>query len=109
MKIDKNHAFDSLQASGAQFLKRFGHGTLVVEIYKPDGVDLQEPHSRDEVYVIISGSGTFFCDGSRTHCAQGDLLFVAAGVEHRFENFTTDFATWVLFYGPVNGEKDTDS
>ncbi len=34
----------------------------------------------------------------------GDFLFVPAGVEHRFENFTSDFATWVFFYGPVGGE-----
>lgn len=34
----------------------------------------------------------------------GDLLFVPAGVEHRFGPFTDDFATWVLFYGPEGGE-----
>ncbi|MCJ7466900.1 MAG: cupin domain-containing protein [Maribacter sp.] len=107
MKIDKTQALDSVCASGAQFLKVFGHGTLSVEIYRPDRIDLQEPHIRDEVYVIISGSGTFFCDGQRTKFTAGDLLFVAAGVAHRFENFTADFATWVLFYGPVNGEKNT--
>jgi mannose-6-phosphate isomerase-like protein (cupin superfamily) len=35
----------------------------------------------------------------------GDFLFVAAGVEHRFEKFTKDFATWVSFYGPVGVEQ----
>jgi mannose-6-phosphate isomerase-like protein (cupin superfamily) len=107
MKIDKTQALHSLDASGAQFLQVFGHGTLSVEIYRPDRVDLQAAHTRDEVYVIISGSGTFFCEGQRTEFTAGDLLFVAAWGEHRFENFTADFATWVLFYGPVNGEKDT--
>lgn len=34
----------------------------------------------------------------------GDLLFVPAGVVHRFEEFTDDFATWVMFYGPEGGE-----
>jgi hypothetical protein len=34
----------------------------------------------------------------------GTLLFVAAGRPHRFEDFTADFATWVLFYGPEGGE-----
>jgi len=32
------------------------------------------------------------------------MLFVPAGVEHRFENFSDDFATWVIFYGPEGGE-----
>jgi mannose-6-phosphate isomerase-like protein (cupin superfamily) len=34
-----------------------------------------------------------------------DVLFVPAGVEHRFENFTDDFTTWVIFYGQKGGEK----
>ena len=28
-----------------------------------------------------------------------------AGVEHRFDDFRKDFATWVLFYGPEGGER----
>jgi hypothetical protein len=32
------------------------------------------------------------------------VLFVPAGHEHRFEDFTPDFATWVIFYGPDGGE-----
>jgi len=32
------------------------------------------------------------------------LLFVPAGVEHRFEHFSEDFSTWVVFYGPRGGE-----
>jgi mannose-6-phosphate isomerase-like protein (cupin superfamily) len=35
---------------------------------------------------------------------QGDILFVPAGSVHRFINFTADFATWVIFYGPEGGE-----
>lgn len=35
---------------------------------------------------------------------QGDLLFVAAGIPHRFEEFTDDFRTWVIFFGPKGGQ-----
>jgi quercetin dioxygenase-like cupin family protein len=41
----------------------------------------------------------------RTTFKQGDVLFVKAGIKHRFENFTDDFTTWVIFYGPDGGEK----
>jgi quercetin dioxygenase-like cupin family protein len=34
-----------------------------------------------------------------------DVLFVPAGVEHRFDNFTDDFMTWVIFYGQKGGKK----
>jgi hypothetical protein len=36
----------------------------------------------------------------------GDLLFMATGVEHRFEEFTGDLAVWVIFYGPDDGEQE---
>src|SRR5687767_11689857 len=104
MKIDAGDALQQLKDSGSVFAELYKHGTLSVEIYQPDKVDLQKPHDRDEVYVVISGSGTFFCDGERTPFGAGDFLFVPAFVEHRFENFTKDFLTWVIFYGPKGGE-----
>lgn len=80
------------------------NGTMTVEYFAPSGKDTQSPHIQDEIYVIISGKAGFYRDGERTTCKQGDLLFVPAGMEHRFENFSDDFATWVIFYGKDGGE-----
>jgi mannose-6-phosphate isomerase-like protein (cupin superfamily) len=63
-----------------------------------------KPHTQDEIYVIQSGSGIFVNGESRQPFEAGEALFVAAGVEHRFEEFTDDFAAWVVFYGPEGGE-----
>ena len=105
------HHFDALWAiaelpgdAGEPYRKLFDHGSLEVESYAPEGEDLQEPHSRDEIYVVISGTGHFVNGPDRLPFKPGDLLFVPAGVEHRFEEFTEDFATWVIFYGPEGGE-----
>ena len=89
---------------GERFVELFTHGTLVVELYAPRGHDPQTPHTRDEIYVVARGRGTFFGGSSRASFQPGDLLFVAAGVPHRFEDFTDDLAVWVLFYGPEGGE-----
>lgn len=89
---------------GKRFITLFEHGTLKVELYAPRGVDSQQPHARDEVYVVVAGSGLFFCDGKTTPFGSGDFLFVPAGVEHRFEDFSDDLAVWALFYGPEGGE-----
>ena len=80
------------------------HGTLDVEIYAPRGTDPQKPHDRDEVYVVVSGSGEFFHGDRTVRFGPGDVLFVPAHVEHRFERFTDDFVVWVIFYGPEGGE-----
>lgn len=94
----------ALAAVPTPFVELFQHGTLAVEYYAPEGVDLQTPHTRDEVYVIVSGTGTFV-NGDRRHLfVPGQVLFAPAGVPHRFEDFTPDFATWVFFYGPEGGE-----
>ena len=89
---------------GAEFVGLFRHGSLEVEFYKPDGVDRQQPHTRDEVYVVASGTGHFVNGDQRHPFEPGEVLFVPAGVEHRFVEFTDDFATWVFFYGPEGGE-----
>lgn len=103
-RLTISNALNSLSTESRPFKELFKHGSLSVEIYKPQEVDLQQPHDRDEVYVIASGSGYFVNGESREAFEQGEVLFVPAGVVHRFEEFTEDFATWVFFYGPVGGE-----
>jgi mannose-6-phosphate isomerase-like protein (cupin superfamily) len=67
--------------------------------FAPRGRDYQTSHDRDEFYFIIRGSGEIVIDGDRSTFVAGDVFFVAAGVEHRFENFSEDFATWAVFFG----------
>lgn len=54
--------------------------------------------------MVARGSGTFVNGGHRHPFSSGDVLFVPAGVEHRFEDFTDDYGTWVIFYGPEGDE-----
>lgn len=89
---------------GRASAKVFTHGSMEVRFYQPVGTDAQIPHDRDELYVVTSGSGVFLVDGERHAFGPGDTLFVAAHAEHRFLDFTPDFAVWVFFYGPVGGE-----
>ncbi|MDM3872022.1 cupin domain-containing protein [Porticoccus sp. W117] len=87
---EANRALESVKEP---FVKLFSNGSMSVEFYKPDRVDLQKPHTRDEIYVVASGSGWFVNGQSRKQFEVGEVLFVPAGIEHRFEDFTEDFAT----------------
>jgi mannose-6-phosphate isomerase-like protein (cupin superfamily) len=82
----------------------FAHGSLVVELYTPREHDAQKPHTRDEIYFVARGHGHFFDGAKRNPVEAGSFIFVAAGQPHRFEDFSTDFAVWVAFYGPEGGE-----
>jgi len=82
----------------------FANGTMRLLVYAPRGDDPQQPHDQDEIYVIQSGSGWFVNGDDRHEFGPGDALFVHAGVEHRFEEFTEDLSMWVVFWGPDGGE-----
>ncbi len=89
---------------GERYVELFQHGTLSVELYAPRGHDPQTPHTRDEVYVVVEGAGWFQNGNERHRFGPGDVLFVPAGVPHRFEEFSDHLAVWVFFYGPEGGE-----
>lgn len=112
------HAFETFHtgleaAAGAlgsapePFVELLRHGSMRVEWYAPRGVDRQQPHRQDELYVVARGSGEFVNGPRRHHFRAGDVMFVPAGVVHRFENFSEDFGVWVIFYGPDGGEAGT--
>jgi mannose-6-phosphate isomerase-like protein (cupin superfamily) len=100
LKLTLEQAARRLEAGKTDFLRFIEQAGYDVSLYRPDGTDPQSPHARDELYVIAAGTGDFICDGEATKFKPGDLLFVPAGVAHRFNNFSPDFATWVVFFGP---------
>ncbi len=90
---------------GERYALAFSHGTMSLGFYAPIGADPQKPHKRDEVYIIHAGTGELLIAGARHSFKAGDAFFVAAGVEHRFENFSKDFSAWVVFWGASGGEQ----
>ncbi len=82
------------------------HGSMRVGLYALRGRDPQTPHAQDEIYIVAAGNGDFLNGDERRRFRPGDILFVKAGVEHRFENVSEDFQTWVVFWGPEGGEPD---
>ena len=100
------------------------HGTMELRWFAPTGHDPQTPHDREELYVVVSGTGVFMraqdshplgddlslplMGEDRVTFGPGDVIFVPAGTEHRFESFSDDFACWIVFYGPEGGEGHGD-
>ena len=92
------------EAAEFRFHYAVRHGTMKLGLYAPQSEDVQGPHKQDELYVIVSGHGTFQKGGVARSFAPKDVIFVEAGVKHRFADFTDDFSTWVIFWGPEGGE-----
>ena len=104
-RISLTEARERLRAAPKAFTVLLEYAECSVELYSPKGSDPQQPHAQDELYIIASGSGTFRRHDSVVPFAPGDVLFVPAHVPHRFETFTEDFETWVVFFGPKGGSK----
>ena len=82
----------------------FQRGPLDIALSLPQRPSQQTPHAQDEIYSIVRGRGVLLHDGKREPFESGDLLFVAAGIEHHIEDISEDFAMWRVFYGPPGGE-----
>jgi mannose-6-phosphate isomerase-like protein (cupin superfamily) len=69
-------------------------------VWPRGSVDRQRPHGEDEVYYVISGSGTIRVAEEERRVKPGSLVFVAAGVEHRFHDIEEDLRVLVFWAPP---------
>jgi len=104
MTVDKALAAVQASADGLYGVL-LEHGTMELGFYQPVGTDDQGPHEQDEIYFVHDGTGVFQLGEERIDFEPGDALFVPAGTAHRFIEFSDNFATWVVFWGPLGGER----
>jgi len=71
-------------------------GVYVLAAPEPD---TQQPHSDDEVYVVLEGRGTLEVEGESFPVGEGDAVFVEAGAEHRFTGYES-LGVLVIFTRP---------
>ena len=61
------------------------------------GTDPQKPHCEDEIYYVVRGRARFKAGSEDREVAVGSVIFVGAGVEHRFYDVTEELAVLVVF------------
>lgn len=62
--------------------------------------DPQSPHTEDELYVVMSGRARVAVGGDDRAIKPGSVVFVGAGVEHRFHDIEERLVLLVMF-GPA--------
>ena len=68
------------------------------------GADPQQPHTEDEVYYVVRGRAQFRAGDENCAVEPGTVLFVEAGVEHRFHAIEKDLELLVVF-APAKGTR----
>ena len=76
-------------------------GLYVLAVGQPD---LQQPHTEDEVYYVVSGRGRITVGDDVRDVRPGSIVFVAATVPHKFHDITEDLTLLVAF-GPAEGSR----
>lgn len=66
--------------------------------------DLQQPHTEDEVYYVVSGRAKVTVAGETRDVGPGSIVFVATAVPHRFHDISEDLTLFVAF-GPAEGSR----
>jgi mannose-6-phosphate isomerase-like protein (cupin superfamily) len=64
--------------------------------------DPQGPHTEDEVYYVVAGRATLRVGTEDRAAEPGSILFVGAGVRHRFHGIAEDL-TALVFFAPAEG------
>jgi mannose-6-phosphate isomerase-like protein (cupin superfamily) len=62
--------------------------------------DPQSPHTEDELYVVMSGKASVVVGGDMRPVVAGTVVFVPAGVDHRFVDIEERLVLLVVF-GPA--------
>ncbi len=76
-------------------------------VWPAGSVDRQQPHREDEVYYVLSGRGHIAVAGDDRAVRPGSLVFVAAGIEHRFHDVDEDLRVLVFWAPPHTGRRQT--
>jgi len=82
-----------------------------VYVLAAGATDDQQPHGEDEVYYVVTGQATFRVGDQDEPVQAGSLLFVPAGVPHRFHDIEEELVL-VVFWAPpertVQPKKERD-
>lgn len=86
----------------AEFL-RVAAMSAGIYVLPAGSVDPQSPHKQDEMYYVVRGRARMQA-GSEDHAvSEGSIIFVAAGVEHRFYEITEELMV-LVFFAPAETE-----
>jgi len=61
------------------------------------GTDAQSLHKEDEMYYVVHGRGRMRAGDLDQSVQEGSIIFVAAGVQHRFYDIEEELAVLVFF------------
>jgi mannose-6-phosphate isomerase-like protein (cupin superfamily) len=87
------------QQSGKSYLEFLRIPAMSAGVYTlpAGGTDPQKPHGEDEMYYVVRGRARMLVGSDELVVSAGNVIFVAAQVEHRFHDITEELVVLVFF------------
>jgi len=90
---------ESQKKSGKRYFEFLRVPAMSAGIYKltAGATDPQSPHREDELYFVVRGRARMKAGNEDHAVAAGAVIFIAAGVEHRFYDIEEELSVLVFF------------
>jgi len=85
--------------TGKSYLEFLRFPAMSAGVYTlPAGAsDPQKPHREDEMYYVVRGRARMRVGSADHNIRQGSVIFVGAGVDHRFYDIAEELVVLVFF------------
>jgi mannose-1-phosphate guanylyltransferase len=90
---------DALDDEESHYLDVLDEDSMRVEVARYPNPAPKYPHDEDELYYIISGSGSARVGDETYAIDEGDLIYVERGREHAFVDIEEELTALVVFAG----------
>ncbi|MFB6112808.1 MAG: cupin domain-containing protein [Halodesulfurarchaeum sp.] len=99
--VSTTELLDRLEREDRVHLDVLDEESMTVEIgrYTEGNSEPKNPHTGDEIYYIVSGSGKARVGDDTYDVSTGDVVFVEEGLEHDFFDITEDITTLIVLAG----------
>jgi mannose-1-phosphate guanylyltransferase len=99
-RVSTIELIEQLREEESGYLEVLSEDSMSVELATYPNPEPKYPHTEDELYYIISGSGTARVGGETYRIEEGDVLFVEQGLEHDFFDIEEEITALTVFAGP---------
>ncbi len=97
--VSTQELIEELEDEDAQFAEVLTGPSVTIEVGKYPTSAPKNPHTEDEMYYIISGSGMIRVGDETYNVEAGDVVFVERGIEHDFFNIDEQITALTIFVG----------
>ena len=97
--VSTDELLDQLRREERHYGEVLSEESMSVELARYPNPEPKTPHKEDQLYYIISGSGTASVGAETFTIEEGDVVYVEKGVQHDFYDIDDEMVALIVFAG----------